>query len=87
MTNDLENRSPEPSEDLLTYAFTEDAISEGDAMDSVGQEDLPDGVVLMAARTGMSVFPFRNALAEAILANANWKMPFATAPSNHRLEG
>lgn len=39
MTNDLENQSPESSEDLFAYVFTEDAVDEEDALASVGQED------------------------------------------------
>lgn len=40
MTNGLENQSSDLSEDFLTYAFTEDAIDEEDALASVGQEDV-----------------------------------------------
>jgi hypothetical protein len=85
MTNDLENQSPEKSEDFLPYAFTEDAVSEEDALESVGQEDLPSGVVLVAPRTGMSALSLGEAVVETILANANWKIPLAITPNNHRL--
>ncbi len=41
MPNHPENQSTENVEDFLPYVFTEDAVSEEDALDSVGQED-PD---------------------------------------------
>ena len=85
MANDLENQSTDTPEDVLPYAFIEDAISEGDALDSVEPADLPNGVVLIAARTGMSVLSLSDSVAETILANSNWKMPLATVPNNHRL--
>lgn len=85
MANDLEKQSTDTPEDFLPYVFTEDAISEGDAFESVGQEDLPSGIVLIAPRTGMSALSFGDALAEALLANAKWKMPFVKAHSNQRI--
>ena len=86
MANDLEKQSTDTPEDVLPYAFIEDAISEGDALDSVEPEDLPNGVVLMSARTGMSALTLSDAVAEVFLANANWKMSLATAPNNHHVE-
>lgn len=47
MTNDLENRSPESSGDLLTYAFTEDAVDEADALASVGDEEITSGLSVL----------------------------------------
>lgn len=77
MANDLENQSTESSEDLLPYVFTEDALSEDDALASVDGEDMPNKVISQPLRTGMSELIMSDAAAKAILANVNVKMILA----------
>ncbi|MBU3640973.1 hypothetical protein [Polynucleobacter sp. Fuers-14] len=93
MANDLENQSADTPEDVLPYAFIEDAISEGDALESVGQED-PDAdggagmSALVVSPASMESFKaLTDEMSKAIMANANVKMILANPLVNARVGG
>ena len=95
MANDLEKQSTDTPEDVLPYAFIEDALSEEDVLDSDGQEallgrshfqvPLPIRALVFTVSGPPAAAFLANGDVACILANATFKIPLAKAHNNHRL--